>query len=101
MKLLELLKNSFSLSENLNSSAESISNEINEDFSYKSDYITKKTSKIYSDEIYIQKDIADNSNMQMPGFKELISELRKTSPDTIISMQFIDSKNWDGRIFFD
>lgn len=55
MKLLELLKNSFSLSETLNSSAESISNEINEDFSYKNDYIIKKTSKAYSDEICIQK----------------------------------------------
>ncbi|WP_411835983.1 hypothetical protein ACLBNB_02260 [Pseudomonas chlororaphis subsp. aurantiaca] len=99
MKLLELLKNSFSLSETLNSSAESISNEINEDFSYKNDYITKKTSKAYSDEICIQKNIAKNSNMQIPGVKDLINELRKISPGTIISMRFIDSNNWAGRIF--
>ncbi|WDG55949.1 hypothetical protein [Pseudomonas chlororaphis] len=101
MKLIELLKGNLGLSEGLNSSTESISNEINEDFSYKNDYIIKKTCKAYSDEICIQKNIADNSNMLMPGFTELTNKLRKISPNTIISMRFIDSNNWAGRIFFD
>ncbi|WDH35663.1 hypothetical protein [Pseudomonas chlororaphis] len=98
MKLIELLKGNLGLSEDLNSSTESISNE---DFSYKNDYIIKKACKVYNNEICIQKNIAENSNMLIPGFTELTNELRKISPDTIISMRFIDSNNWAGRIFFD
>lgn len=45
------------------------------------------------------KNIANNSNMQIPGVKDPINELRKISPGTIISMRFIDSNNWAGRIF--
>jgi hypothetical protein len=85
MKLIELLKGNLGLSEGLNSSTES----------------NKKICKAYSDEICIQKNIADNSNMLMPGFTELTNKLRKISPNTIISMRFIDSNNWAGRIFFD
>ncbi|AZD05695.1 hypothetical protein C4K26_0261 [Pseudomonas chlororaphis] len=101
MNLLALLKGSFCLSEDLNSSTESISNEINEEFFYKNDYTIKKACKVYKNEVCIQKGIADSSNRQMPGFNELIIELKKTPPDAVISMRFIDSDNWSGRVFFD
>lgn len=101
MKLLALLKDNFTLSEDLNISTKEISNTINEDFSYKNDYTIKKTSQTYSDEVCIQKNIADSSGMQMPGFKELINELKKIPPTATIYMRFIDSSSWSGRVFFD
>ncbi|AZE45948.1 hypothetical protein C4K04_0244 [Pseudomonas chlororaphis] len=99
MKLLALLKDNFTLSEDLNISTKEISNKINEDFSYKNDYTIKKTSQTYSDEVCIQKNIADSSGMQMPGFKELINELKKIPPTATIYMRFIDSSSWSGRFF--
>ena len=36
----------------------------------------------------------------MPGYPELLSELRKTSPEAVIAMRFLDSQDWDGRVFF-
>ncbi|VVP43369.1 hypothetical protein [Pseudomonas fluorescens] len=101
MKFLDLLKQNFKLSKAMEESMKSIFCNADETFSFKNSYVIKKTSNNYVDEVSIQKSIADTAGKTMPGYLNLLNELNKISPDTIISMRFIDSESWGGRVFFD
>jgi len=101
VNILDFLKRNFHLADNGMKSAQLIEKLTEESFTYKNDYIIKKSSNAYKEELTIQKEIANSTSSAMPGLEELISALSCMAPDAIISMRFIDGPNWDGRIFYD
>ncbi|RON10699.1 hypothetical protein BK659_04080 [Pseudomonas brassicacearum] len=101
MNILDFLEQDFNLSGSGLETAKLIRRETDEDFVYKNEYIIKKTGDAYKKEITTQKEIADTAAMAIPGFEQLINALSEIQPETVISMRFIDSLNWDGRIYFD
>ncbi|MBK5553349.1 MULTISPECIES: hypothetical protein [unclassified Pseudomonas] len=101
MNILDFLQQSFHLTDNGMKSAQLIEKLTEESFTYKNDYIIKKSSNAYKEELTIQKEIANSTSSAMPGLEELINALSCMAPDAIISMRFIDGPNWDGRIFYD
>ncbi|MGE8147390.1 hypothetical protein ACQKP7_19700 [Pseudomonas frederiksbergensis] len=101
MNVLDFLQQSFHLTDNGMKSAQLIEKLTEESFTYKNDYIIKKSINAYKEELTIQKEIANSTSSAMPGLEELINALSCMAPDAIISMRFIDGPNWDGRIFYD
>ncbi|WP_454842720.1 hypothetical protein [Pseudomonas hormoni] len=101
MNILDLLQQNFHLADGGIKSAKLLKKSTEESFIFKNDYIIKKTSDAYKKELTTQKEIANTTSSVMPGFEELINALSSMAPDAIISMRFIDSTSWDGRIFYD
>lgn len=101
MNILDLLQQNFHLADGGIKSAKLLKKLTEESFIFKNDYIIKKTSDAYKKELTTQKEIANTTSSVMPGFEELINALSSMAPDAIISMRFIDSTSWDGRIFYD
>lgn len=101
MNILDLLQQNFHLADGGIKSAKLLKKSTEESFIFKNDYIIKKTSDAYKKELTTQKEIANTTSSVMPGFEELINALSSMAPDVIISMRFIDSTSWDGRIFYD
>lgn len=101
MNILDLLQQNFHLADGGIKSAKLLKKLTEESFIFKNDYIIKKTSDAYKKELTTQKEIANTTSSVMPGFEELINALSSMAPDVIISMRFIDSTSWDGRIFYD
>ena len=100
MTLLDFLEQNFDVPKNIYESVKSISHKTAGKFSFKNSYTIKKSSSEYINEVSIQKNIANKAKKPMPGYPELLSELRKTSPEAVIAMRFLDSQDWDGRVFF-
>ena len=101
MNILDLLQQNFHLTDGGIKSAKLLKKSTDESFIFKNDYIIKKTSDAYKKELTTQKEIANTTSSVMPGFEELINALSSMAPDAILSMRFIDSASWDGRIFYD
>jgi len=101
MNILDLLQQNFHLTDGGIKSAKLLKKSTDESFIFKNDYIIKKTSDAYKKELTTQKEIANTTSSVMPGFEELINALSSMAPDAILSMRFIDSTSWDGRIFYD
>jgi hypothetical protein len=101
MNILDLLKQNFHLAGGGIKSAQLLKKSTEENFIFKNDYIVKKTSDAYKKELTTQKEIANTTSSVMSGFEELINALSNIAPDAILSMRFIDSTSWDGRIFYD
>ncbi|SDO68980.1 hypothetical protein SAMN04489798_3590 [Pseudomonas arsenicoxydans] len=101
MNILDLLQQNFHLADGGIKSAKLLNKSTEESFIFKNDYIIKKASDAYKKELTTQKEIANTTSSVMPGFEELINALSSMAPDAILSMRFIDSTSWDGRIFYD
>jgi len=101
MNILDLLQQNFHLTDGGIKSAKLLKKSTDESFIFKNDYIIKKTSDAYKKELTTQKEIANTTSSVMPGSEELINALSSMAPDAILSMRFIDSTSWDGRIFYD
>ncbi|QZP30719.1 hypothetical protein [Pseudomonas sp. DR48] len=101
MNILDLLQQNFHIADGGMKSAKLLKKSTEECFIFKNDYIIKKTSDAYKKELTTQKEIANTTSSVMPGFEELINALSSMEPDAILSMRFIDSASWDGRIFYD
>lgn len=101
MNILDLLQQNFHLTDGGIKSAKLLKKSTEEYFIFKNDYIIKKTSDAYKKELTTQKEIANTTSSVMPGSEELINALSSMAPDAILSMRFIDSTSWDGRIFYD
>lgn len=101
MNVLDFLQQHFHLAEVETKSAQLLKKSAKESFVFKNAYIIKKTSDAYKKELTIQKEIANTTSSEMLGFEELINALSNMAPDAILSMRFIDSNSWDGRIFYD
>jgi hypothetical protein len=101
MNILDLLQQNFHLADGGIKSAQLLKKSTEESFIFKNDYIIKKTSDAYKKELTTQKEIANTTSSVIPGFEELINALSSMAPDAILSMRFIDSTSWDGRIFYD
>ncbi|PWE45675.1 hypothetical protein C9I50_02890 [Pseudomonas prosekii] len=101
MNVLDFLQQHFHLAEVETKSAQLLKKSAKESFVFKNAYIIKKTSDAYKKELTIQKEIANTTSSEILGFEELINALSNMAPDAILSMRFIDSNSWDGRIFYD
>ena len=101
MNLLDFLQQHFHLAEVETKSAQLLKKSAKESFVFKNAYIINKTSDAYKKELTIQKEIANTTSSKMLGFEELINALSNMAPEAILSMRFIDSNSWDGRIFYD
>jgi hypothetical protein len=101
MNLLDFLQQHFHLAEVETKSAQLLKKSAKESFVFKNAYIINKTSDAYKKELTIQKEIANTTSSKMLGFEELINALSNMAPEAILSMRFIDSNSWDGRIFHD
>ena len=101
MNILDFLQQNFHLADAETKSAQLLKNSATESFVFKNAYIIKKTSDAYKKELTIQKEIANTTSSEMLGFEELTSSLSNIAPDAILSMRFINSTRWDGRIFYD
>lgn len=100
MNLLSFLQKKFKLTENNVQLIRLIEKNASGNFFYKNEYIVKKARNAYLREVIIQKEIADTTSVPMPGGGELLDSLSKISSNEIVFMRFIDSEDWDGRIYF-
>ncbi|RMP64541.1 hypothetical protein [Pseudomonas syringae group genomosp. 3] len=101
MTTLDLFNTDFELTDNGLRLTESLHEATGELFSYKNDYIIKKASSLYLNEITVQKEIADTAKAPTLGFESTMIALSQTAPQTTILMRFVESPTWDGRVFFD
>ncbi|PBP78775.1 hypothetical protein [Pseudomonas syringae] len=101
MTTLDLLNKDFELTDGGLRLAELLHESTGELFSYKNDYIIKKASSLYLNEITVQKEIADTAKAPTLGFESTMIALSQTDPQKTILMRFIESSTWDGRVFFD
>ncbi|MBB2494210.1 hypothetical protein [Aquipseudomonas ullengensis] len=100
MDLLGVLSKSISLSDYLHQHIQIISEMTQEEFTYKNEYAITKTSSNYYNEICLQRKIAADSEVSVLGIEELSMAMANMSPDAPITMRFIDSPHWSGRIYF-
>jgi len=100
MTLLKFIESNFTLAEHNKKNLEKSAIRIPENFTFKNEYIVKKTSKRYIEEISIQKELIENTGSMMHGYKEAKDSLQKLPPDNIVLMRFIQSRNWSGRVFY-
>lgn len=100
MSLLELLSSELMFSGHLHQHIQIISEMTQEEFAYKNEYAITKTSSNYYNEICLQRKIAADSEVSVLGIEELSMAMANMSPDAPITMRFIDSPHWSGRIYF-
>lgn len=101
MNILYFLQQHFHLANGEIKSAQLLEKSAEESFTFKNEYIIKKTSEAYKNELITQKEIANASSSAMPGFEDLISAISRMAPEAILSVRFIESTSWDGRVFYD
>ncbi|WP_122585245.1 hypothetical protein [Pseudomonas viridiflava] len=101
MTTLDLLNKDFALTDSGLRLVDSLHKSTGESFSYKNEYVIKKTSNLYLNEITVQREIADAAKVPTLGFESTMRALSQSEPQTTILMRFIESPTWDGRIFFD
>ncbi|NAT21381.1 hypothetical protein [Pseudomonas syringae] len=99
MTTLDLFNTDFELTDNGLRLAESLHESTGELFSYKNDYIIKKDSSLYLNEMTVQKENADTAKAPTLGFESTMIALSQIDPQTTILMRFIESPTWDGRVF--
>ncbi|WP_295462281.1 hypothetical protein [uncultured Pseudomonas sp.] len=100
MTLIQFIEENFLLTESNKKHLKKITTQIPDSFNFKNDYIVSKTSEIFFKEISIQKEISENSNNKMIGYEETAENLKMEDPKTPILMRFLDSKKWDGKVFY-
>ncbi|MBV1809867.1 hypothetical protein [Pseudomonas viridiflava] len=101
MDTLDFLKQNLHLSNDEIKSAGSLTNLTEEIFNFKNDYIIRKSSNTYKKELALIREIARTTSSETRGFEDLINALSGMVPDSVVSMRFIESTHWDGRVFYD